>query len=35
MSAAGWVAVGLLVGGAVLLRLVVAVVDGRRYGRHS
>lgn len=35
MSAAGWIAVGLLVGGAVLVRVAVAVVDARRYGRHS
>jgi hypothetical protein len=35
VSAAGWVAVAILLGGAVLVRLALWIVDGRRYGRHS
>jgi len=35
VSAAGWVAVGLLLGGGVAALLVVRLVDARRYGRHS
>lgn len=35
MSAAGWVAIGLLVGGGLVLVLAVRVVEARRYGRHS
>jgi hypothetical protein len=35
MTAGDWVAVALLVGGAVLVLLAVRAADARRYGRHS
>ena len=35
MTAEGWAFLGLMVGGAVLLRLVVAYCDARDRGRHS
>jgi hypothetical protein len=35
VSAGDWLAIGLLLGGAVCALVAVRLVDARRYGRHS